>query len=88
MWPLCGGALGSTLCGTKLARICRPSRRRWAVHLGVPQVAAATPCDWRMLKKETKLHSFATVLIGPRDAPIGTLSVAREEKDGFDDREW
>jgi hypothetical protein len=42
----------------------------------------------RLLKQDTKLRSFATVLIGPRDAPVGALSVAREDKHGFDDRDW
>jgi len=46
------------------------------------------PNDWRALKQDTRLRSFATVLIGPPDAPLGALGVAREEKRGFDDREW
>jgi hypothetical protein len=52
------------------------------------QAAAAMPRDWWQLKQDASLRSFATVLIGPRDAPVGTLSVAREDKHGFDDREW
>lgn len=33
-------------------------------------------------------RSFATALIGPPDAPLGAISIAREDRAGLDDKEW
>ncbi|GBF87377.1 hypothetical protein Rsub_00088 [Raphidocelis subcapitata] len=49
---------------------------------------ASAPRDWRALRTETSLRSFALVLIGPADAPLGALAIARQDRHSFDNLEW
>lgn len=46
------------------------------------------PRDWWSLRQEAGLRSFATILIGPPEAPVGALMVARQERDRLTDRQW
>lgn len=52
-----------------------------------PGGADGLPSDWRALKQDARLQSFAAVLIGPPDSPLGVLGVAKEERAGLADHD-